>query len=340
MNMFWNEFEDIKMIAERPYDWAKLNNKTLLISGGTGFIGTLFCDVIEYRNRKFGENTKIISLSRKDRADTETIRFLKQDVSLPFVIDEPIDFVLHLASNTHPKQYEEDPVGTVITNVYGCNNLLKIAAAKRAKFLLASSVEIYGQGTDIPMREDYCGYIDCNSARAGYNESKRVCESLLQSYRKQNGICALTARFSRVFGADKKADTKAMNQFMQKALRKEDIVLKSMGNQRFSYAYVADVVSALFFLLFNGKDGEAYNVAAQDDGLTLGEYAQFIAGLAGKHVVYDIENNIFASQISYAIMDISKIENLGWQPMYTVKDGLKRTFEILSANSTAESKKD
>ncbi|NCU26931.1 NAD-dependent epimerase/dehydratase family protein, partial [Candidatus Nomurabacteria bacterium] len=82
-----------------------------------------------------------------------------------------------------PKQYAEDPIGTILTNIDGCNNLLRLALEKKARFLLASSVEIYGQGTEKPMDEHYCGYIDCNQARAGYNEAKRTCEALTQSYR-------------------------------------------------------------------------------------------------------------------------------------------------------------
>ena len=131
-----------------------------------------------------------------------------------------------MASNTHPKQYAEDPIGTIMTNIYGCDNLLKLAVEKKARFLLASSVEIYGQGTAIPMNEEYCGYIDCNLARSGYNEAKRTCEALTQSYRSVFGVNAVIARFARVFGADKKHDTKAMSQFMDKAVLGEDIILK------------------------------------------------------------------------------------------------------------------
>lgn len=165
-----------------------------------------------------------------------------------------------LASNTHPKQYAEDPIGTIMTNIYGCDNLLKLAVEKKARFLLASSVEIYGQGTAIPMNEEYCGYIDCNLARSGYNEAKRTCEALTQSYRSVFGVNAVIARFARVFGADKKHDTKAMSQFMDKAVLGEDIILKSKGQQRYSYCYIADAVSGLLKLLLDGQDGEALSV--------------------------------------------------------------------------------
>lgn len=319
---------DIKKVAELSYRWEKLNNKTILMSGGTGFIGSFICDVIAYRNKNYGQNTKIISLSRKGGVDNETVSYLKQDIREPFSVSAQVDYVMHLASNTHPKLYAEDPIGTITTNIYGCDNLLQIAKEQKAKFLLASSVEIYGQGTEEPMDEKYSGYIDCNQARAGYNEAKRVCEALTQSYRLQYGNNAVIARLARIFGADHKIDTKAMAQFIDKAVSGEDIVLKSNGAQRFSYCYVADAASALLYLLLEGVDGEAYNITEEDEGLTLGGYAEYIASLAAKNVIYTIEDNELVSKISYALMDGSKLKLLGWKPLYTIKDGIKRTFEL------------
>lgn len=318
--------DDIKKIAELPYTWEKLNNKTILISGGTGFIGSFICDVITYRNENFCQNIKVVSLSRRGGMDTPTVSYLKQDINLPFTISMHVDYVLHLASNTHPKLYAEDPIGTITTNIFGCNNLLNIAKDNHSRFILASSVEMYGEGTKKPMNEKYCGYLDCNQSRSGYNEAKRVCEALTQSYRAQYGIDAVIARISRTFGPDKKTDTKAMSQFMDKAVAGEDIIIKSKGMQRYSYCYVADVASALLFLMLNGIDGEAYNIADDDEGLTLGEYAEFISKLSSTRVVYQVEDNDAVSRSTYALMDCTKIKKLGWKPLYTIKEGLKKTF--------------
>lgn len=322
------ELQDIERIAELPYKWDELNDKTIMISGGTGFIGTFISNVIRYRNEKYNTNTKIVSLSRRGGMSDQTVEYLKADVTKPIVYEGNVDLILHLASNTHPKQYGENPVGTITTNVLGCDNLLKVAVEKGAKFLLASSVEIYGQGTDTPMNEKYCGYIDCNTARAGYNEAKRTCEALSQSYKQQYGIETVTVRLARVVGADRKHDTKAMSQFMDKALAGEDIVLKSKGNQKFSYCYVADAVSGIFKVLFDGVNGEVYNISDEDEGITLGGYAELMATLAGKKVVYQIENDTSASRASFALLDISKLKALGWKPLYTVSDAIKRTYEI------------
>lgn len=322
------ELQDIERIAELPYKWDELNDKTILISGGTGFIGTFISNVIRYRNEKYNSNTKVVSLSRRGGESDQTVEYLKADITKPIIYEGKVDFILHLASNTHPKQYGEDPVGTITTNVMGCDNLLKVAVEKGAKFLLASSVEIYGQGTEAPMNEKYCGYIDCNTARAGYNEAKRTCEALSQSYKQQYGIETVIVRLARVVGADRKLDTKAMSQFMDKALAGEDIILKSKGNQKFSYCYVADAASGIFKVLFDGVNGEVYNISDEDEGITLGGYAEFMAELAGEKVVYQIEDDAAASSASFALLDISKLKALGWEPLYTVSDGLRRTYEI------------
>lgn len=326
---------DISRVVELPYAWEKLDNKTILISGGTGFIGSFISDVIRYRNEKYDSNIKVVSLSRRGGSSDKTVEYLKADITQPISYAGTIDYILHLASNTHPKQYGEDPVGTITTNVIGCDNLLKLAAEKKAIFLLASSVEIYGQGTAEPMDEHYCGYLDCNIARSGYNEAKRTCESLCQSYKQQYGIEVKIVRLARVFGADKKLDTKAMSQFMDKAVAGEDIILKSKGNQRFSYCYIADAVSGIVKVLLDGVDGEAYNIANEDDGLSLGGYAEFIADLANKKVVYRIENDEAASRASYALLDIKKIKKLGWRPLYGVKEGLERTYMIKKTRFSA-----
>ena len=248
------------------------------------------------------------------------------------IIDD-VDYILHMASNTHPEQYKTDPVGTITGNVFGAYNLLTLAKEKKSKrFVLASSCEIYGDGKDEPMDELYCGYINSNTARAGYNEAKRVSESLCQSFAQQYGIESCVFRLARVFGPGKtKRDSKAMAQFIRNAVNGEDIVLKSKGLQKYSYVYIADAVSGIFKVLLDGYAGEAYNVSADYDGMTLGQYAEYIASLGGKKVIYDIEDNPNASQSMNALLDNQKIKKIGYKPLYTVCEGLKRTFEILKS---------
>ena len=326
------EMEYIKKVAALPYRWDQFDNKVILISGGTGFIGSLLIEVLRYRANNYGNKISIVSLSRKGGASDTFLLNLTANICNPIDYRGSIDYVLHLASNTHPKQYAEDPIGTIMTNIDGCNNLLQLAVKKKARFLLASSVEIYGQGTKDPMDEHYCGYIDCNQARSGYNESKRTCESLTQSYRQKYGIDAVIVRFARVFGVDKKKDTKAMGQFIDKAVSGEEITLKSYGNQRYSYVYVVDAVSALIKILLDGVDGEAYNVSDDDDGKNLREYAEYLASLSNQKVKIEIENTLGSSTSTFALLDTNKLKKLGWKPLYTICQGLNETYAIKRQN--------
>ncbi len=326
------EIEDVKKVAEAPYNWNPLSEKTILISGGTGFIGSFLCEVLHYRNSVHSQGIKVLSIARHSHIDDDTVHHIVADVCNPLKIDGEVDYVLHLASNTHPEQYKNDPVGTITANVFGTYNLLALAAKKNSRrFLLASSCEIYGEGKKEPMDELYNGYIDCNTARAGYNESKRVAESLCQSYKQQYGVDSVICRLARVYGADKtKNDTKAMAQFIRNAVNDEDIVLKSKGLQRYSYIYVADAVSGILAALLNGESGNAYNVSADDDGLSLGEYAAFIASLSGKRVVVcNTGENPNASKAQNALLDNSKIKGIGFKPIYSTKQGIERTYKIL-----------
>lgn len=324
------ELEDIALVGELKYNWDKLTNKTILISGGTGFIGTFLCNVIRYRNKNYNQNIKVICLAFNQLEDDDTVTYFKRDVTQPIKIEGNVDFILHMASNTHPEQYKTDPVGTITGNVFGAFNLLTLAKEKHStRFVLASSCEIYGDGKDTPMDELYCGYINCNTARAGYNESKRVSESLCQSFAQQYNIESCVFRLARVFGADKtKKDTKAMAQFIRNAVEGKDIVLKSKGLQKYSYVYIADAVSGIFKVLLDGVAGEAYNISSDYDGRTLGEYAEYIASLGNRKVIYDIVDDPNSSRAQNALLNNSKIKSIGYRPMFTVKEGLARTYKI------------
>lgn len=322
--------KDFIKIANLPYRWDVLKNKTILISGGTGFIGSNLIKVFKLRNELYGNNIKVVSLSRRERENEDGVIYLKCDVTNKIEVPYDIDFIIHLASNTHPAQYNADPIGTIETNVFGCSNLLRLAVEKNSKrFLLASSVEIYGQCPDYPVNESFCGYIDCNTARAGYNEAKRVCESLVQSYKSQCGIDSVIVRLARCFGKDEtKKDTKAMAQFISYANNRENIILKSKGTQRYSYCYYLDAVSAIIKVLLDGISGEAYNVSNDDDGMNLADIAEYIASLCGRKVVFDLNNaEKGVSKVTCALLNCDKLKGLGWTPLFSLKEGIKRSIE-------------
>ena len=338
---------DVTSIANDNLPWEKLSGKTLLLTGATGLIGTLIVDVIMKKNREDNLNVKICATGRNEKIATErfadyfsdkNFEFVKLDVNAPIKCDFAVDFIIHAASNTHPFLYSTDPVGTMTTNILGAYNLLEFGCKKKIeRFVFVSSVEIYGKtlrNEDI-FDESYCGYIDCNTVRAGYPESKRAGEALCQAYISQYNLDVVTPRLSRIYGATMRLDdSKAMSEFIMNGVRGEDIVLKSQGLPRFSYCYGADCVSGIFYCLLKGKCGEAYNISDSSEILSLREIAEYISSLAGKKVVFELPSEIQARGFSVApaaILTNDKLRALGWTPKDDTRSGVRKTIEILKS---------
>ena len=348
MELYTNNYysEDINNVCKLSLPWDELRGKSIMLSGATGLIGSFFVDVISEKNITDGLNCTVYALVRNEGkakarfskfADDTHLVFIPYDVKYPLVTDTPekIDYILHLASNTHPMLYATDPIGTITTNIIGLQNLLEFAAAHRCeRFIFASSNEVYGEnrGDAELFDEDYCGYINCNTLRAGYPESKRCGEALCQAYKSQKGLDVCVARLTRSYGPTMiMSDTKAVSQFIKKGVAGEDIVLKSEGTQYYSYTYTADAASGLLWMLA-GESGEAYNIADISGDITLKDLASIIAEMNGKKVVFELPDAVEAagySRATKARLDGSKIRALGWKPMYNIKTGMERTVKIL-----------
>ncbi len=336
--------EDVAATAALPLPWGKLQDRSILISGAGGLVGSFLSDVLMYQNDHRGLNCAVFAMGRNeakarerfaDYWDDPLFHFVRHDINLPYH-GEKVDYILHLASNTHPMAYATDPIGTITTNVFGLYHLLEFAAAQGVeRFAFASSNEIYGENRgDVELfDENYCGYINSNTMRAGYPESKRCGEALCQAYLAQKGVDVVIPRLTRSYGPTMlMSDTKAISQFIRKAIAGENIVLKSEGTQYYSYTYVADAVSGLLTVLLLGEKGQAYNIAHESSDIMLKDLACIIAGTTGKEVVFELPDATEKAGYSTATkarLTGDRIQALGWRPQYDIRSGIERTISIL-----------
>lgn len=353
MELYENKLyiEDIEYICRLELPWEKLQNKSMLISGATGMIGSFLIDAIMTKN-KSALNCRIYAMGRnREKAkgrfnkwwSDENFKFVKHDVNESMENSGlgHVDYILHLASETHPMAYALNPIGTITTNIIGAKNMLDFTVEHQAtRMVFASSNEIYGEnrGDVEKFDEKYCGYIDCNTMRAGYPESKRCGEALCQAYIVQKGIDVVIPRFTRSYGPTMlETDTKALSQFIKKGLAHEDIVLKSSGTQYYSYTYVADAVAGLLTVLLCGEKGVAYNISDEKSDVMLRDLASMVADICGTKVIFEPPNEIETrgySQATKARLDETRLKRLGYNAHYDIKSGINRTIKILIENKT------
>lgn len=351
--------KDIELVASLDLPWEMLNNSSILVSGATGLVGSFLVDVLMWKNINDNMRCQIYALGRnEERArkrfdkylDSKSLTIVSCDINAADAYDilqkkvGRADYVVHLASNTHPVAYASDPIGTILTNILGTKALLDFSADNKSKrFAFASSNEIYGEnrGDIEKFDENYCGYINSNTLRAGYPESKRCGEALCQAYNKQRGLDVVIPRITRSYGATLLgSDTKALSQFLKKAIAGEDIVLKSEGLQHYSYLYVADTVAGLLTVLLKGVCGEAYNISDESSDIRLKELASIVAKSVGKEVVFEIPDAVESagfSKVTKALLDNSKIaKELGFKASYDIKTGIEKTVRIMKQLSESE----
>ena len=334
--------EDLRNILDIP-EVEQLKGKSFLITGATGLIGVCMIDALMRYNSQ-GADIQIYAVGRSwDKAKSrlgeyekdEHFHFIEQDVRQPLPEDIQVDVIIPLASNTHPLAYSQYPIETIEINVKGAEHALNKALECGATVLYPSSVEIYGNahGEDV-FTEDYTGKLNLENARACYPESKRLSEALCLSYMAERGVDVKIARLSRVFGPTMlMSDTKASSQFIQKALAGEDIILKSKGEQFFSYTYVADVVGAMLYILIHGESGKTYNLSNKACDVRLKDFAGACALWAGKNVVFDLPSETERKGYSIAmqaILDNTRLLSVGYFPLYSFKNAIHRTLNILA----------
>jgi nucleoside-diphosphate-sugar epimerase len=333
--------EDLERILQTD-GIDKIKGKRFVISGATGLIGVCLIDALMRYNHQ-GANIDIYALGRSEEKATSRLgeyfsdnhfHFVEQDARQPLSALPEADYIIPLASNTHPMAYSQYPIETIEINVKGAEYALQKAVECGATVLYPSTVEVYGnaRGEDV-FTEDYTGVLNLSTARSCYTESKRLSEALCQSYIAERDAQVKIIRLSRAFGPTMlMSDSKASSQFIHKALTGENIVLKSKGEQLFSYTYVADAVCAMLHVLIHGKNGVPYNISNEACNVRLKDFARLCAEWAGREVVFELPSEIEQKGFSIAmraILDNTRIKGIGWQPGYAIKDAVCRTLSIL-----------
>lgn len=314
----------------------KLYNKSFLITGATGLIGSYWVEFLLFLNQEYNANIRIFALSRKKEnlekrfPKQDNLIFLEQDLNTGLEINVKTDFIIHAASNAHPIAFSINPVETMKTNLLGTMNLLELARKNNSQFLFLSTGEIYGNNVDKAFVETDCGYVDTKLVRSCYPESKRCAETLCMAYKDEYKVNVNIARLCYIYGAGiTDENSRADAQFLRNALNKENIVLKSEGSQKRSYCYIADCISGQLFIILNAAGGEVFNISNPNSVISIKEYAQTLANLAGVELKYEIPNKIekkgFSKQAD-SILSSEKLMKLGWQPLYDIIKGLNHTF--------------
>ena len=250
-------------ISLRNNSFETLKNKTILVVGARGLIGSSIVDVLNFLNEKYNYNINIIGTVRDSSKaplrynEYNNLKLINYDVRNKLEIDTNVDFIINAASNAHPKSFSSDPVGTITTNFIGTKNLLDFALSNNStRLLYISSGEIYGQGTeDIEsFKEDYIGYIDSTNPRSCYPLGKLSAENLCASYTYQYNLDTVIARPCHTYGPTQtESDSRASAQFINNVIDGKDIVMKSEGSQIRSYCYVIDCVTGILRVLTSGE---------------------------------------------------------------------------------------
>ncbi|HWH43678.1 MAG TPA: UDP-glucuronic acid decarboxylase family protein [Thermoleophilaceae bacterium] len=301
---------------------------TCLVTGGAGFLGSHLCDHLLAKGHRVicADNLETGNLGNISHIRDGAFRFEMLDITEHYELDEPVDFVYHLASPASPIDYARLPLHTLKVGAYGTHNTLGLAKAKRARFLLASTSEVYGDPLIHPQPESYWGNVNPIGPRGVYDEAKRYAEALTMAYLRQQGVDTAIARIFNSYGPRMRPnDGRAIPTFLRQALIGQPVTVFGDGSQTRSFCYVDDLIRGLVALAESGVH-EPVNIGNPVE-MSLLEMAELVVELtgSGSEIVFEAlpEDDPKIRQ-----PDISKArELLGWEPEVDVREGLKRTIE-------------
>lgn len=300
-----------------------------LVSGAAGFIGSHLCDrlvaegyqVVGIDNFLTGDRSNVLHL-----AENASFVLVEHDVSLPLEIDGPFDVIFHLASPASPKAYAEHSVETMLAGSHGTFNLLEMARRWGAKFVLASTSEVYGDPLVHPQDESYWGNVNPVGPRACYDEAKRFAEALTMTFHRKYGLRTAIARIFNTYGPRMQLDDgRVVPTFIDRALRGEPITVYGDGSQTRSFCYVSDLVEGLMRLA-SCDDPHPVNLGNPEEWTIL-EFAKYIQELTGSRSPIVFEP-LPPDDPKRRRPDISRARKLlGWEPKVPLEQGLKMTIE-------------
>lgn len=316
----------------------ELANSTILITGSTGLVGSIF--VRSILASKIRVNLILVV---RDQQKAEDIFGKNNNISYvttPIEKINPntftnINYIVHCASPTKSKFFIENPVETEDAIVLGTKNLLEVAKAQNAfkKFLYLSSMEMYGTLDARDVDEEKQGYINPLNERSSYPMGKRMAELYVYSYMKEYNIPITIARLAMCFGAGISTDDNRVHiSFCKALINNQNITVKSSGKTLINFVYTVDAINALLLLLVNGKNGEAYNIAADNANYTILDMAYYITRLSNGKISVDHtipDNNQGFAPDNFMTLSNAKIKSLGWKNSYNIEQALMRLIEFL-----------
>ncbi|HEY6396506.1 MAG TPA: UDP-glucuronic acid decarboxylase family protein [Solirubrobacteraceae bacterium] len=301
---------------------------TSLVTGGAGFLGSHLCDELLRRGHRVicVDNLETGTLANIEHIRVEQFVHMNLDIIKPYYVEEPIDFVYHLASPASPIDYLRLPLHTLKVGSYGTHHTLGLAKKHRARFLLASTSEVYGDPQEHPQRETYWGHVNPIGPRGVYDEAKRYAEALTMAYHRQQGVDTSIIRIFNTYGSRMRPhDGRAIPTFLRQALQDRPLTVFGDGSQTRSFCYVQDEIRGLIALAESGHHTPV-NVGNPDE-YTLLELAEAVIEVTGSssEIVFEALP-IDDPQVRQPDISLAR-EILGWEPTIDLREGLRRTIE-------------